>query len=441
MYKGYMQTFTNCNDDYFDRDELSSSLSILDEDINFNFVYALHTFVATLLVASSFRKGLSRYLLAEHIETPLERLARLNKYRNAELSFIDIGEDKNFSISGENKNMYSKDNKLVVFSVLTYIEYVEEECCDNTRYDDDNFETYEKSGIHDYINNYSGIYNDKFLQGFATHKFYEKQMETCINDSLSRLSAYIGIFEGSEIYKSEYYDKNDNKCDIYTKINDSRETNSLKDNKNDRILKTNDDALRVYLNDKLDSELYFFVKSIFSFSENDDIIYSEIHKLYVNIEFEPEKISQVLFFGNMTVLNKFGQNLSRSVDKIFSSCCGKCYYGSIAVSPICTIKVERTEYLLEETVPSLGMDVREIDEMAYCEIMEPIKCMDKLCNAGKKWLRTFNCKKKGSDNTFRFLNYIIENGLNTENRSKSSLSFFKRKITTSALHYRRSWPS
>ncbi|KAG4300702.1 hypothetical protein PCK1_003131 [Pneumocystis canis] len=391
MYKGYMQTFTNCNDDYFDRDELSSSLSILDEDINFNFVYALHTFVATLLVASSFRKGLSRYLLAEHIETPLERLARLNKYRNAELSFIDIGEDKNFSISGENKNMYSKDNKLVVFSVLTYIEYVEEECCDNTRYDDDNFETYEKSGIHDYINNYSGIYNDKciVLQGFATHKFYEKQMETCINDSLSRLSAYISIFEGSEIYKSEYYDKNDNKCDIYTKINDSRETNSLKDNKNDRILKTND----------------------------------------------------VLFFGNMTVLNKFGQNLSRSVDKIFSSCCGKCYYGSIAVSPICTIKVERTEYLLEETVPSLGMDVREIDEMAYCEIMEPIKCMDKLCNAGKKWLRTFNCKKKGSDNTFRFLNYIIENGLNTENRSKSSLSFFKRKITTSALHYRRSWPS
>lgn len=80
------------------------------EDIDFDFVYALHTFVATVEGQANAIKGdtmvllddsnsywwLVRvvkdssigYLPAEHIETPTERLARLNKHRNVDVRFL-----------------------------------------------------------------------------------------------------------------------------------------------------------------------------------------------------------------------------------------------------------------------------------------------------------------------------------------------------------------
>ncbi|PNY28561.1 NAD-specific glutamate dehydrogenase [Tolypocladium capitatum] len=85
------------------------------EDIDFEFVYALHTFVATVEGQANATKGdtmvllddsnsywwLVRvvkdssigYLPAEHIETPTERLARLNKHRNIDVSATrrDVG--------------------------------------------------------------------------------------------------------------------------------------------------------------------------------------------------------------------------------------------------------------------------------------------------------------------------------------------------------------
>ncbi|GAA6034935.1 hypothetical protein JCM8097_009373 [Rhodosporidiobolus ruineniae] len=94
-------------DDAFS-DSLSSSPSIPDEDIDFNLVYALHTFLATVDGQASVVKGdkllllddsnsywwLVRvlktqaigYIPAENIETPWERLARLNKHRNVDLT-------------------------------------------------------------------------------------------------------------------------------------------------------------------------------------------------------------------------------------------------------------------------------------------------------------------------------------------------------------------
>ncbi|KAF1957781.1 hypothetical protein CC80DRAFT_33718 [Byssothecium circinans] len=84
------------------------------EDIDFEFVYALHTFVATVEGQANATKGdtmvllddsnsywwLVRvvkdssigYLPAEHIETPTERLARLNKHRNIDLSATMLGD-------------------------------------------------------------------------------------------------------------------------------------------------------------------------------------------------------------------------------------------------------------------------------------------------------------------------------------------------------------
>ncbi|KAL0089449.1 hypothetical protein F4703DRAFT_1467222 [Phycomyces blakesleeanus] len=87
---------------------MSSSLSIPDENINFDLVYALHTFVATVDGQASVVKGDTLiladdsnsywwmvkvmktsemgYIPAENIETPFERLARLNKHRNTEIT-------------------------------------------------------------------------------------------------------------------------------------------------------------------------------------------------------------------------------------------------------------------------------------------------------------------------------------------------------------------
>ena len=95
-------------DDEFDEEELSSSPSIPDENINFDLVYALHTFVATVEGQATVNKGDNLMLLddsnsywwlvrvvpsqevgyipAENIETPYERLARLNKHRNVEIT-------------------------------------------------------------------------------------------------------------------------------------------------------------------------------------------------------------------------------------------------------------------------------------------------------------------------------------------------------------------
>ncbi|KAI9258235.1 hypothetical protein BY458DRAFT_557987 [Sporodiniella umbellata] len=87
--------------------DLSNSPTIPDENIDFSLVYTLHTFEATVEGQASVKKGDSLCLLddsnsywwlikdlktaevgyipAENIETPYERLARLNKYRNSQI--------------------------------------------------------------------------------------------------------------------------------------------------------------------------------------------------------------------------------------------------------------------------------------------------------------------------------------------------------------------
>lgn len=96
-------------------DSLSSSPSIPDEDIDFSLVYALHTFLATVDGQASVVKGdkllllddsnsywwLVRvlktqavgYIPAENIETPWERLARLNKHRNVDVRKLTLRQD------------------------------------------------------------------------------------------------------------------------------------------------------------------------------------------------------------------------------------------------------------------------------------------------------------------------------------------------------------
>ena len=93
-------------EDYID-DDGSSDLSIPNESIDFDLVYALHSFAATVEGQANVVKGDSLFLMddsnsywwlvrvlktqevgyipAENIETPFERLARLNKHRNVDV--------------------------------------------------------------------------------------------------------------------------------------------------------------------------------------------------------------------------------------------------------------------------------------------------------------------------------------------------------------------
>ncbi|KAE8399838.1 hypothetical protein BDV37DRAFT_259225 [Aspergillus pseudonomiae] len=125
-------------------DKISSSPSIDDEDIDFEFVYALHNFVATVDGQANAAKGdtmvllddsnsywwLVRivkdgsigYLPAEHIETPTERLARLNKHRNVDLSATMLGDNSEKSKNPLKKAMRRRNAKTVTFTSPTYIE-------------------------------------------------------------------------------------------------------------------------------------------------------------------------------------------------------------------------------------------------------------------------------------------------------------------------------
>ncbi|OSS44722.1 hypothetical protein B5807_10461 [Epicoccum nigrum] len=125
-------------------DKISSSPSIDDEDIDFEFVYALHTFVATVEGQANATKGdtmvllddsnsywwLVRvvkdssigYLPAEHIETPTERLARLNKHRNIDLSATMLGDTAEKTKNPLKKAMKRRNQKNVQFGAPTYVE-------------------------------------------------------------------------------------------------------------------------------------------------------------------------------------------------------------------------------------------------------------------------------------------------------------------------------
>ncbi|KAH7371281.1 hypothetical protein BKA66DRAFT_573014 [Pyrenochaeta sp. MPI-SDFR-AT-0127] len=114
------------------------------EDIDFEFVYALHTFVATVEGQANATKGdtmvllddsnsywwLVRvvkdssigYLPAEHIETPTERLARLNKHRNIDLSATMLGDTAEKSKNPLKKAMRRRNAKTVQFAPPTYVE-------------------------------------------------------------------------------------------------------------------------------------------------------------------------------------------------------------------------------------------------------------------------------------------------------------------------------
>ncbi|KAF9460951.1 hypothetical protein BDZ94DRAFT_862770 [Collybia nuda] len=115
------------HDEYMDDDDDgSSSLSIPNESIDFDLVYSLHSFAATVEGQANVVKGDSLFLMddnnsywwlvrvlktqevgyipAENIETPFERLARLNKHRNVDLASATQAE--------LNENLHASQDRL-----------------------------------------------------------------------------------------------------------------------------------------------------------------------------------------------------------------------------------------------------------------------------------------------------------------------------------------
>ncbi|GAW22367.1 hypothetical protein ANO14919_119040 [Xylariales sp. No.14919] len=152
----------NTDDDDLDddmMDRISSSPSIEDEDIDFEFVYALHTFVATVEGQANATKGdtmvllddsnsywwLVRvvkdssigYLPAEHIETPTERLARLNKHRNIDLSATMLGDQAEKTRNPIMTAMKRRKAKNVSFAPPTVVNYPDVEYSDEEGEEDD----------------------------------------------------------------------------------------------------------------------------------------------------------------------------------------------------------------------------------------------------------------------------------------------------------------
>src|ERR1700742_2215584 len=98
--------------EFIDEEDSGSSLSIPNESIDFDLVYAFHSFAATVEGQANVVKGDSLFLMddsnsywwlvrvlktqevgyipAENIETPFERLARLNKHRNVDVGHIIV---------------------------------------------------------------------------------------------------------------------------------------------------------------------------------------------------------------------------------------------------------------------------------------------------------------------------------------------------------------
>lgn len=68
------------------------------------------------------KDGSIGYLPAEHIETPTERLARLNKHRNVDLSATMLGDNSEKSKNPLKKAMRRRNAKTVNFAPPTYIE-------------------------------------------------------------------------------------------------------------------------------------------------------------------------------------------------------------------------------------------------------------------------------------------------------------------------------
>ena len=68
------------------------------------------------------KDGSIGYLPAEHIETPTERLARLNKHRNVDLSATMLGDNNEKSKNPLKKAMRRRNAKTVNFGAPTYID-------------------------------------------------------------------------------------------------------------------------------------------------------------------------------------------------------------------------------------------------------------------------------------------------------------------------------
>ncbi|KAJ2956756.1 hypothetical protein NQZ79_g7431 [Umbelopsis isabellina] len=193
-----------CHDDYEYEDDMmldhassvTSSPSIPDENIDFDSVYALHAFVATVEGQVNARKGdvlllmedentywwlvevlhtgEIGYIPAENIETPYERLARLNKHRNVDITIpLKEGSDIFYPASARNRR-YPK-NLFVDFGPSEVIEFepeTEEEMSEEEEEDE-----YEWEDMDNDARYYEEEYDDRYDRDYNNYDDIEELEE------------------------------------------------------------------------------------------------------------------------------------------------------------------------------------------------------------------------------------------------------------------------
>ncbi|KAH8548163.1 hypothetical protein BGW37DRAFT_431363 [Umbelopsis sp. PMI_123] len=169
---------------------MTSSPSIPDENIDFDSVYALHAFVATVEGQATANKGDALllmedentywwlvevlhsgeigYIPAENIETPYERLARLNKHRNVDIT-TPIEEDFDLQRKTSAMSILSRKqskNLFVEFGPPKIIEF-EPETEEDEEYDgdDDEYQWEDMDDSHRYYDQeYEEDYQEQSIQ-------------------------------------------------------------------------------------------------------------------------------------------------------------------------------------------------------------------------------------------------------------------------------------
>lgn len=195
-----------------DESYLSSSPSIPEEEIDFQYVYALRTFTATEQGQATALKGDAMILLndsnsywwlvrlvkdgtvgflpAEHVETPSERLARLNKHRNGDVSSASFSVLKKHQ-DKQTKNKPKKKRKTVSFKQV-YISSDEDDDDDVGLVDDivefSDFSEAEESLLEDPENNNiiingSSISIDSTTSSIMSAKSVEVKQVVVINNA------------------------------------------------------------------------------------------------------------------------------------------------------------------------------------------------------------------------------------------------------------------
>ncbi|KAG2173794.1 hypothetical protein INT43_005214 [Umbelopsis isabellina] len=245
---------------------VTSSPSIPDENIDFDSVYALHAFVATVEGQVNARKGDALllmedentywwlvevlhtgeigYIPAENIETPYERLARLNKHRNIDNTIpLKDGTDI-FHPASAGTRRYPK-NLFVEFGPSEVIEFepeTEEEMSDEQE------DEYEWEDMDNDTRYYEEEYDDRYERAYNNYDDIEE-----LQDHIEHQPEKVRNLLHERIKDRQLEEKRRN--EIYQAINESHDSSALDSIESESVSSSDEDEIEMLnINERISSE-------------------------------------------------------------------------------------------------------------------------------------------------------------------------------------------